>query len=299
MEQQMYLVRRNALGAVVDEKLLEAEAKKKGLSVADLLKTEVDVNVPDPTADEVSAYYQMHQNQINQPFDDVKSKIEQGLKTQGINKARQAYTQGLVQQAMENGDLVLLLHAPNVELSYDPARLRGSPDAPVTIIEFSDFSCPFCRKAEPNIAEVLSKYEGKVKLGYRDFPLRQIHPQAELAAEASRCAGEQGKYWEFHDLLFANPAEKQDRDSLREDARSLKLDEQNFDSCLNSGRSKPQIEEDLQLGTRAGVVGTPAFFVNGVFLNGAQPVEAFERIIEQELSSSSTNPNTSKKPAAN
>jgi protein-disulfide isomerase len=113
--------------------------------------------------------------------------------------------------------------------------------------------------------------------------LKQLHPQAELAAEASRCAGEQNKYWEYHDLLFARP-EKQDRDGLMEDARTLKLDETKFEACLSGGRFKTQVDQDVQLAIRSGVVATPGFFVNGTFLNGAQPAAAFERIIDRELS---------------
>jgi protein-disulfide isomerase len=283
MLQQVFGVKRRALQTVLNQKLLEAEAKKKGVSTQELLKSEVDSKVADPSEDQVSAYYQAHQDQINQPLDDVKHKIQQELKDQEIYRARMAYIQGLMEQAVSDGELVVLLSPPKVEINLDPARLRGDPKAPVTIIEFSDFSCPYCRKAETTINEILAKYRGKVRLGYRDFPLRQTHSQAQLAAEASRCAGEQGKYWEYHDLLFAN-AGKLGRDDLLEDARTLKLDDKQFDVCLSSGRYRPQIEQDVQLGTRAGIVDTPGFFVNGTFLNGAQPLGAFEKIIDEELS---------------
>jgi protein-disulfide isomerase len=289
MAQQVFAVRRRALQVVLEQRLVENEAKKKGVSAADLMKSEVDSKVADPSDTDVSAYYQAQQSQINQPFDDVKDKIRQGLKDQAIQKARQVYIQGLMEQAANDGDLVVLLLPPKVEIGADPARLRGDPKAPVTIVEFSDFSCPFCRKVEATLNELLAKYPGKVKLGYRDFPLRQIHPQAQLAAEASRCAGEQGKYWEYHDLLFANP-DKQGRDDLIEAARTLKLDDKQFDACLSSGRYKPQIDQDIQLGTRVGIVATPGFFVNGIFLNGAQPAVAFELVIDRELAEASRKP---------
>ena len=136
------------------------------------------------------------------------------------------------------------------------------------------------------MSELLAKYPGKVKVGYRDFPLKQLHPQAQLAAEASRCAGEQGKYWEYHDLLFASST-KQTREVLIEDARTLKLDDKEFDACLSSGRYKLQVDQDIQLGSRGGVVATPGFFINGTFVNGAQPSAAFEKIIDEQLSTSS------------
>lgn len=280
MMQQVFGVKRRALQTVLERKLVEAEAKKKGVSPEELLKTEVDSKVADPSEEQVSAYYQAHQGQINQPYDDAKAKLSEGLKTQEILKARQLYVQGLMQVALNNGELVMMLRPPVVEVSPDPARLRGNPKAPVTIVEFSDFSCPFCRKSEAILAQLLAKYPDQVKIGYRDFPLRQLHPQAQLAAEASRCAGEQGKYWEYHDVLFAN-SEKPSRDDLLADARTLKLDEQLFDACLSSGRFKPQIEQDIQLGTRLGVTSTPAFFVNGVFVDGAQPLEVFEKMVQE------------------
>src|SRR5262249_24279267 len=134
----------------------------------------------------------------------------------------------------------------------------------------------------PTLKNLLAKYEGRVSLAYRDFPLREVHPQAQLAAEASRCAGEQGKLWEYHDLLFANPG-KLNREDLLEDARSLKLDEKQFDSCLLNTKYNAKIEEDLQDGMRAGVRGTPGFLICGVLSTGTQPQATFERIIQAEI----------------
>jgi protein-disulfide isomerase len=286
MAQQVFAVKRRALQSVLNQKLVEAEAKRKGVSAEDLMKSEVDSKIAEPTEDEVSAYYKARQDQIKQPFDDVKDKIRQGLKDKEIQKARVAYIQGLMQRAVDDRELLVMLGPPKIEMGVDPARLRGDPKAPVTIVEFSDFSCAYCGKAESTITQLLAKYPGQVKLGYRDFPLRQLHPQAELAAEASRCAGEQGKYWEYHDVLFANSGKQGDDDLIRY-ARTLKLDQKAFDGCLSSGRFKAQVDQDIQLGTSAGVVGTPGFFVNGTFLRGAQPADVFEKIIDEELSASS------------
>jgi protein-disulfide isomerase len=132
------------------------------------------------------------------------------------------------------------------------------------------------------LKSVLAKYEGRVSLAYRDFPLRGMHGQAELGAESSRCAGEQGKFWEYHDLLFENP-DKLNRNGVLELARNAKLDERQFDSCISSGKYRAQVEQDLQDGIRAGVMGTPGIFVNGILLSGAQPEDAFEKVIESEL----------------
>ena len=165
--------------------------------------------------------------------------------------------------------------------------VRGNPDAPVTIVEFSDYQCPFCQRSQPTIREVLDKYKGKVRHAYRDFPLQQIHPQAESAAEAARCAGEQGKFWEYHTLLFAN-RDKLTGEGLKENAKAAKLDEKNFADCVASGKYKTKIAQDQHEGEEAGVSGTPAFFINGIFLGGAYPVAAFEKIIDAELAAAKT-----------
>jgi protein-disulfide isomerase len=292
MLQQVYGVRRRALQSVLDRRLLEAEAKKKTISVEALLKSEVDSKVAVPTESEISTYYQDNQGQFSQPLAEAKDKIAQTMKDRAIQRARTAYVHGLMEKAVDDGSLVILLETPSLAgITADPSRVKGDPKAPVTIVEFSDFSCLFCRKAESTLNELLLKYQGKIRVGYRDFPLRQIHPHAQLAAEASRCASEQGKFWEYHDLLFANP-EKQGHDDLIGHAGTLKLDDKQFEVCLNSGRYKPQVDQDIQLGIRSGIVATPGFFVNGTFLSGNQPVTVFEKIIEEKLAEPSRKPRT-------
>jgi len=179
-------------------------------------------------------------------------------------------------------DVSVLLQPPRVEVSYDPARVIGQPNAPITIVEFSDFQCPFCQRAYPVVKQLLAKYPNQIKLAYRDFPLRQIHPQADAAAAASRCAGEQGKFWEFHDRLFESNRPL-DTPSFVEHATQLALDIPKFNECLESGRFDALIEEDLQDGNQAGVTGTPAFFINGVAVTGSQPLAVFEKVVEEEL----------------
>jgi len=132
----------------------------------------------------------------------------------------------------------------------------------------------------------MAKYDGRVRLSFRDYPLRTLHHQAQAAAEASHCAGDQGKFWEYHDALFANQA-KLSAPDLVENARALQLDEKQFDACLKGGKYKAGIDRDLKEGADAGVTGTPAFIVNGVFVNGAVPASTFERLIEQELAAGS------------
>jgi len=140
--------------------------------------------------------YRSQKDTLNRPFGVVKKQLQQALKQAKLQEARQEYLEHLREQA----GVSILLRPPRVEVDYDRTRLRGSPQASVIIVEFADFQCPFCRQVEPILKSLLAKYQGRVSLAYRDFPLRAIQ-----AAEASRCAGEQGKFWEYHDLLFALP----------------------------------------------------------------------------------------------
>lgn len=171
----------------------------------------------------------------------------------------------------------------NVSVDDDP--VKGSENAPVTIIEFSDFECPYCGKF---YRQALQKIEenyiqtGKVKLVYRDFPLTNIHDNAQKAAEAAECADDQGKFWKYHDKLFENQ-NSFGVSSLKQYAKDLGLDTQKFNDCLDSDKYKQEVQDDLQDGRQAGVTGTPAFFINGKMLRGAQPYSEFKQIIEQEL----------------
>ncbi len=154
------------------------------------------------------------------------------------------------------------------------------------IIEFSDYQCPFCRKfREETLDKILETYEGKVRFVYRDFPLENIHPYAFKAAEAANCAGEQGKYFEYHDLLYEKQSDWSARgeEAFVEYAQQLSLDVESFETCLASGKYEEEVRKDLQDGINAGVTGTPAFFINGIPLSGAQPFEVFKVIIDSEL----------------
>ena len=168
-----------------------------------------------------------------------------------------------------------------VVIETGDAPSRGNPKAPVTIVEFSDFQCPYCVRARPAVARVREVYGDKVRFAFRHFPL-DFHAQAEKAGEAAACAGEQGKFWEMHDLLWTNTAKLQVPD-LKAHAATLGMDAAAFSQCLDSGRHSGLVASDLEAGQGYGVSGTPAFFVNGRPLVGAQPFEAFAQVIDDEL----------------
>jgi protein-disulfide isomerase len=181
-----------------------------------------------------------------------------------------------------------------VRASVADAPFLGRTDAPVTVIEFSDYECPFCQRFfATTLPAIKREYvdAGKVRYVFRDYPLDQLHPRARKAAEAAHCAGEQGQYWEMHDALFRSPAALA-LPQLVEHARSIGLDGAKFDECLASGRHAARIERGLTDGAAAGVRGTPGFVigrttagdvVEGTPIRGAQPLETFRRIIDQML----------------
>jgi protein-disulfide isomerase len=280
LRNQEYEVKSKALESLIRLRVVQAEAKKRGITPEKLVEQEVDSRVPEPSDREVEAYF-LGQGNANARFDDVKEQLRKNLKTLMTQKARQRYADSLRAKT----DVVVFLRQPTVDVGYDPARVRGGPQAPVTIVEFSDFQCPYCKQSESTLKDLLTKYSGQVKLAWRDFPLRDIHPLAQTAAEAARCAGEQGKFWEFHDALFADQSKLKEAD-LVASAKAIGLNDKSFRSCLASGKFKSKIEADLEDGRKVGVVGTPGFFINGVFLSGAQPQAEFERIIDGQLAAS-------------
>lgn len=175
--------------------------------------------------------------------------------------------------------------AARVQVDVGDAPSRGSKDAPVTLIEFSDFQCPFCGRffsdTAPQIEEQYVK-AGKVRFVYKHFPLESIHPQATPAALASECAKEQGKFWEYHDLIFKNQQSMGD-ESYKSWANQLSLDMDKFNGCYSSQKYLSVVRSDLQQGSSAGVRGTPGFFLNGQLISGAQPFAVFQQAIDAEL----------------
>lgn len=170
----------------------------------------------------------------------------------------------------------------------DPDRgfARGPKDAPVAIVEFSDYQCPYCRAALGTIHEILARYPEKVKWVFRDFPIESLHPMAPKAHEAARCAAVQGKFWEYHDLLFER-SPRHSLEELKQYAQELTLDSSAFYDCLESGRHQADVVSDVQEGIRLGVSGTPTFYVNGWMLTGARPFTVFQKLIDSELESNS------------
>ena len=162
-------------------------------------------------------------------------------------------------------------------------HVRGDFNAPVTLVEFSDFECPYCEKHFPTLSRILDDYPGKVRLVYKHFPLANLHPNAQKAAEASECADEQGKFWEYHDKLFAGQPAGFSLDKFKQWAKDLGLKTDQFDNCLDSGKYAQKVRTDAQEGQQKGVQGTPATFVNGRLVSGALPYDSFKQLVDTTL----------------
>ena len=281
LEQQVYDLKRQKLEAVIGERLLTREAAKQSLSVQALLDAEVAAKAGNVTDEEVESFYQANKARLKGDEAEARERIRAHFQSQKLVARRQAYLQSLRSQA----NVVIRLQAPPVfkaDVGVEGAPFLGPAAAPVTIVEFSDFQCPFCKQVVPTLTQVLSRYGEKVKLVFRDFPIDSLHPQARKAAEAARCAQDQGKFWDYHDALFAN-ASKLGPEQLKTDAQQVGLDLPSFERCLASGTHAAAVQKSVDEGMRLGVTGTPAFFINGELVSGAQPVESFARVIEREL----------------
>jgi protein-disulfide isomerase len=269
-----YLAERDVLDQYIDDQLLEMQAKKEGVTLDELFKRHVAINVPEPTEDQLRFYYEGVQT--DESYETARPNIIATVKQLRTKKAHDAY---IAQLRGEYG-VVVELNQPSakVEVGNDP-RL-GAENAPVQIVEFADYECPYCQKVNEDLARLRDQFGSYVSVVYKDFPL-PMHGLAEKAAEAARCAGAQGKFWEFHDSLFQT--KKLHTSELKEQARALKLDEVRFDQCLQSGEQVAAVKKDSDEGQRLGLQGTPSFFINGHFMSGAIGYTKLRETVVQEL----------------
>ncbi len=283
-QEQRYQLRKNQLESMLRQRAFDEKAKAKGVTREEFVNKEIAAKIPDPSDDEVRSLYERAKagGQQLPPLDQVKPDIVRFIKNQKGQSALADY----YDQLKKDMDIQVLLppYQPPKVVVDATGPAKGETTAPVTIVEFSDYECPFCGRAEPTVKELLAKYPGKIRLVYRDYPL-PMHPKAPKAAEAAHCAADQGgdaKYWQMHDKLIASNG-KLDVPDLKAAARDVGLDGGKFDHCLDSGEKAKLVEMHKKAGDEVGVSGTPAFFINGHPLSGAQPLEAFTAIVDQEL----------------
>jgi len=270
-------IRRAGLQELIAQVLLQREASARGVSVEELTRVEITEKTTVAPA-EAKAFYESNRARFGGlSEEEALQRIVEGLGRQRQRERRSAFAREL----RDTYPVEVRLEPFRVAVGPGDAPLRGNAAAPVTIVEFSDFQCPFCVRARPTVNRVREVYGDQVRFAFRHFPLA-FHEQAQKAGEATACAGDQDKFWEMHDLLWQSQGQLQPA-ALKEHATTLGLDADLFGQCLDSGRHSSVVADDATVGKQLGVSGTPAFFINGRPLTGAQPFEAFAEIIDDEL----------------
>ena len=277
----LYEGRRSALDGIIADALLEAESATRGVTPDELLAQETATRAQPVSDAEVVAFFNENPSQMQgRSLELMRPAIRSFLEDQRELDARDDFLSEL------------RAGGPSVEVLLDPQRHEialtdadpaiGNPDALVTLVEFSDFQCPYCEAVTHTLRQLRENYTESIRIVWKDFPLTQIHPDAFRAAEAGHCADEQGRFWEIHDVLFANQDALDDA-SLKAHAAGLGLDTAVFDTCLDESRYGTRVRAGMDIGTGLGVDSTPMIFVNGRQLSGAQPYDVFAAMIDDEL----------------
>jgi protein-disulfide isomerase len=275
-QQHKHDIAEGQLKKMVQDRLVDAEAAARGVAKDAVL---ADIKPAPVTDADAEAFYEKNKAQMPpRPKETLIPQIKQYLQQAGQAEAREKYFKTLEDKYKVD----YLMEPMRVEVASMGFPAKGPATAPVTIVEFSDFQCPFCSRVTPTLEQVVSKYGSKVRLVFRQFPL-PMHPNAAKAAEAALCANEQGKFWEMHDAMFKDQAGLA-VDGLKTKAAGIAgLNAASFNSCLDSGKETPAVQGDMQAGSKAGVNGTPAMFVNGRFISGAVSTDDLSKVIDDEL----------------
>lgn len=277
-EVNLHAARRAALDGMIMERLIEAEAAKVGKPADAYVQGEVESKVTPPTDEQIATFYAQNQQRMQgAPLEQVRPQIAQYLQQQAATEVLRALVSRL---ETENG-VKKLLPPYRVEVAAEDSPRKGAESAPIQIVEFSDFQCPYCTDAAATVKKVTEKYGEKVSVVYRHFPL-PMHPQAHRAAEAAQCANDQGQFWTFHDALFGDQKSWSDAD-FEGYAKTAGIDVKKFKDCLSAGTHIATVDEDMADGKKVGMSGTPGFYVNGIVMSGARPFEEFVEVIDREL----------------
>jgi protein-disulfide isomerase len=269
----------SGLEQILEDRVLGEEAKKQGKTLDELVMAEAGGTF-EPTDVEISTWYQENQGKVRgRPLDQVRVQIADYLR----KKKREEAQARLGLRLNRERKVAMLFEPYRMSFNNAGAPTLGKSGARVQVVEFSDFQCPFCRQFAPNLRLIEKQFGDQVEVIYRQYPIPSLHPFAIKAAEASLCAQEQGKFWELHDMMFA----EQDRiavSDLKSKARRLGMNGGKFDSCLDTGKYTEQVQRDMAEGVKSGVNGTPAIFVNGIEVpGGAVPLETITNAIQKEI----------------
>jgi protein-disulfide isomerase len=270
---KLHEARKRMLAQMIEELLLTQAARDRGISREQWL------------AEAMAAMAPINDEQIAAVYEENRSRFPEGTTLDEVREQLRQYLEArrpmlLMAQLREQGAVDQDVPRERIEVeALGPAQ--GIASAPVTLIEFSDFQCPYCGKARTTLAQLRARFKDDLRIVYRHLPL-DFHPEALDAAYASVCAQQQERFWEYHDLLFDNPKEL-GRKHLVEYAKQAGLDRDDFESCLGSEAPRQQVAVDMRLAEALGLRATPSFFVNGLMLQGALPFDDFEALIQSEI----------------
>jgi protein-disulfide isomerase len=283
LRQEEYDLRRGAINDLVKEELVQREAAARGISAEALFDTEVRKKAKEVTEADVEAFYEANKGRVrDQDKATVLPQLRHMLEQDATDSRAREYQRELEAKAR----LRVRLEPPRIDAKVPAlAPSIGPVDAKVTIVEFTDYQCPFCHRAQQTVERLLERYHGQIRLVYRDLPL-DMHSRAFAAARATRCANEQNRFWDLHRNLLEQPGSFTD-DDFKERAKELGLDGERFAACLGSPRHDPAIQASLDEAVRIGVRATPTFLINGRMLSGARPLDDFVDVIEEELQAGS------------
>ena len=286
LQQQLYAIRKVALDNLITATLLESEARAQSVSLDELRRrfTQGQINVTRAQVEE--AYAQNASFFAAMSPDEARERLRLDLE----NQARMKHYRTAIEALRQKWTVTLNLVAPALGPELDDGRspARGATKPIVTIVEFSDFECPFCRQVQDTLRQILERYGGEVRLVFKHLP-SEGHRNSLAAARAAYCAGEQDRFWQFHEALFASPSLSQG--VINEIAGRLGLGREKFQSCLSAERSRTAIIKDIETARRYRVDSTPSFLINGRLVKGARALTEFQALIERELNQS-VNPKT-------
>lgn len=286
VRQQEYDITRQQLERMVFEQLLDQAAQDAGIPRSEYVQQKVDSQIPEPNEAQVTSLLNQYRARLDPDPDKARQQVVDALKQQNRSRVEAAVKDQMFREA----GVSILLEPIRVE--YDIAASHpsrgGDVDAPVVLVEYTDFQCPFCSRVQPTLNTIVSRYGDNVRHVFKHLPLA-MHTEARLAAEASMCAADQGQFWQLHDWLFAN-SRNISRETLLEQARALELDEEDFASCLDDKVHAEAVQRDMNEAQGFGISGTPGFLINGRILRGAQPLDAFVAVIDDELRAAGVEP---------
>ena len=262
------------LERVIEDKVLDAEASSRGITTHALLEKELAGKIKEPTMEDLKAHYPPDQVPAPETRDRIFARMQSYLRAASYNKAKAEY----VAQLKKKYKVTETLKPLRLSVDTDGCPTLGPDTAPVTVVDFTDFQCSSCGGFDQAVLKLVKRYVGQVRLVYRSFAMQQ--PYSEAAAQAALCAGEQGRFWEMHDLLQSGHPEPQ---FFNMHALSLNLNLQNFGACMSTGRYADKVNKDLYAGAALGVTGTPSLFINGRPVFAPRTIEDVSKVIDEEL----------------